>query len=230
MSAEAPTTLDGMAFMQTTEYQDTSYLGSGQSVPLHYDYEALLWMRQNISGSPVIAEAHAANPYRAIGSRVAMFTGLPSIIGWDWHQRQQRAVVPGTLVSARITDVNTLYSTTNTAEALAILNKYDVRYIYVGQLEWVYYNPQGLLKLPRCSTSIRNRTSIKSKRILNAFVRHLRRHPLVGCSIHFRPGCSAADHAFTASPARPGLCLQQNGWPAANQLPLLAVGQPGSIG
>jgi uncharacterized membrane protein len=75
-----------------------------------------------------------------------MFTGLPSVVGWDWHQRQQRAVVPGSLISSRIVDVNTLYSTTNTVEALTILDKYNVSYIYVGQLEWVYYNPQGLTK------------------------------------------------------------------------------------
>jgi uncharacterized membrane protein len=137
--------------MQTTEYQDTSYLGTSQTVPLHYDYEAILWMRQNIPGSPVIAEGYSHphsgfSTYRTITSRVAMYTGLPAIIGWDWHQRQQRTVVPGSLVSTRVNDVNTLYSITNTAEALTILDKYDVRYIYVGQLEWVYYNPQGLLK------------------------------------------------------------------------------------
>jgi uncharacterized membrane protein len=146
MSAEAPTTLDGMAFLGVTEYFDTDYQGQGQLVPLKFDYEALLWMRENISGSPVIAEAHAENPYRSIGNRVAMFTGLPAIIGWDWHQRQQMAVVPGSLISNRIIDVNTLYSTTNTAEALSIIDKYNVGYIYVGQLEWVYYIPQGLNK------------------------------------------------------------------------------------
>jgi uncharacterized membrane protein len=75
-----------------------------------------------------------------------MFTGLPSIIGWDWHQRQQRAVVPPSLISNRIADVGTLYNTTNTAEALSILEKYNVQYIYVGQLEWVYYVPDGLNK------------------------------------------------------------------------------------
>jgi YYY domain-containing protein len=141
MSREAPTTLDGMAFMQVTEYQD-----SGQTIPLHFDYDALQWMRRNIDGSPVIAEAHSTNPYRAIANRVAMFTGLPSIIGWDWHQRQQRAVVPPSLISNRIADVGTLYNTTNMAEALSILEKYNVQYIYVGQLEWVYYVPDGLNK------------------------------------------------------------------------------------
>ena len=61
-------------------------------------------MQRYIEGSPVIAEAHSGNPYRSIGNRVAMYTGLPAIVGWDWHQRQQRAVLPGDLVSSRIDD------------------------------------------------------------------------------------------------------------------------------
>jgi YYY domain-containing protein len=141
MSAEAPTTLDGMAFMQTTEYQD-----NGQTVPLHFDYDALQWMRRNIPGSPVVAEGQVDQPYRSLASRVAMFTGLPSILGWAFHQSQQREVVPDAVINNRVADVNALYSTTNTAEALSILEKYEVGYIYVGQLEWVYYTPDGLNK------------------------------------------------------------------------------------
>jgi uncharacterized membrane protein len=130
-----------MIFMQTTEYGDR-----GQTIQLSYDYEALQWMQRHIEGSPVIAEAHSDNPYRSIGNRVAMYTGLPAIIGWDWHQRQQRAVLPGNLVGERIADVNTLYSTTDVSQAMAIVDKYNVKYIYAGQLEWVYYDPQGLNK------------------------------------------------------------------------------------
>jgi YYY domain-containing protein len=141
MSAAAPTTLDGMVFMKTTEYGDR-----GTTIKLSYDYDALQWMQRNIEGSPVIAEAHSDNPYRSIGARVAMFTGLPAIIGWDFHQRQQRAVLPGTLVGERIADVTALYNTTDINEAMRIIAKYDVKYIYAGQLEWVYYNPQGLVK------------------------------------------------------------------------------------
>jgi uncharacterized membrane protein len=141
MSKDAPHTLNGMAFMPYVEYSD-----NGQTVPLNYDYEAIQWMYRNIEGSPVIAEAHSDNPYRSIGNRIAMYTGLPAIVGWDWHERQQRAVMPGTLVSSRINDINQLYNTININDALAILDKYNVGYIYVGQLEWVYYAPQGLLK------------------------------------------------------------------------------------
>ena len=75
-----------------------------------------------------------------------MYTGLPSIIGWDWHQRQQRAVLPGDLVSRRIQDVNTLYNTPDMLEAQSILDKYDVSYLYVGDLERAYYRPEGIAK------------------------------------------------------------------------------------
>ncbi|MCI0398359.1 MAG: DUF2298 domain-containing protein [Chloroflexi bacterium] len=144
MSPYAPMTLDGMAFMEVTTYNDR-----GQTVELDYDYDALQWIQRNIEGSPVIAEANDGTAYRSVGNRVAMYTGLPTIIGWDWHQRQQRAVVPGAMVPNRITDITNLYNTLDTAEALAIIEKYEVKYIYAGQLEWIYYNPEGLLKFDR---------------------------------------------------------------------------------
>lgn len=146
MSQDAPHTIDGMAFMQYTAYGDTAQDGSSKTVQLSYEYEALRWIQQNISGSPVIVEAHSGNPYRSIAARVAMYTGLPTIIGWDWHQRQQRAAVPDTLVWNRVNDVQTLFNTLDMAEAVSIINKYNISYIYAGQLEWIYYNPQGLLK------------------------------------------------------------------------------------
>ncbi|MCZ7673721.1 MAG: DUF2298 domain-containing protein [Chloroflexi bacterium] len=147
MSKEAPNSLDGMAFMEYVEYGDTN----ATMVPLKYDYEAIQWMQRNIDGSPVIAEGHSHNnggfsPYRSITNRVAMYTGLPSIVGWDWHQRQQRATLPGHFVSDRIQEVNRFYNTPDVYEAQALLNKYDVGYVYVGQLENTYYTTDGLAK------------------------------------------------------------------------------------
>ncbi|NHZ71655.1 MAG: hypothetical protein GWP17_01015, partial [Aquificales bacterium] len=150
MNKEAPNSLDGMAFMEYVSYGDTN----ASTVPLKYDYDAIQWMQRNIEGSPVIAEGHSHNnsgfsPYRSITNRVAMYTGLPSIVGWDWHQRQQRAVLPGHLVSDRIDDVNRLYNTPDIYEAQALLDLYDVGYVYVGQLEETYYHPDGLAKFAR---------------------------------------------------------------------------------
>lgn len=149
MSREAPITLDGTAFMEVTSYGDTAADGSPQNIPLAYEASAIEWMQRNIEGSPVIVEAHGGNPYRSIQARVAMYTGLPTIIGWDWHQRQQRASVPDSLVWSRVNDVTALFNTTDADEALRILDKYSVKYVYAGQLEWTYYSPQGMQKFDR---------------------------------------------------------------------------------
>jgi YYY domain-containing protein len=153
MSKDAPNTLDGMAFMPYVQYGDTDYEGKSVTISLADDYEALRWMQRNIEGSPVVAEAHSSNPYRSIANRVTMYTGLPAIVGWDWHQRQQRAVVPGSLITNRIQDISTLYNTPNIEQAQMILDKYDVSYIYVGALERNYYWPEGIDKFQQMAAS-----------------------------------------------------------------------------
>lgn len=153
MAKEAPNTLDGMAFMQFAQYGDTAFDGNGRTIQLSSDYDALQWMQRNIIGSPVVAEAHSSNPYRSVGNRVSMYTGNPAIVGWDWHTRQHKAVIPGHLISNRIQDVNTLYNTTNITEAQLLLAKYDVGYVYVGQLEQTYYQPEGIGKFSQMAAS-----------------------------------------------------------------------------
>ncbi|MBP8948434.1 MAG: hypothetical protein KBG73_06295 [Candidatus Promineofilum sp.] len=146
MNPDAPTTLDGAAFMPTVEYGDTDYAGQSRTVRLLEDMGAIEWLQRNVAGSPVVMEAFGGNPYRSIAARIAMYTGLPAVVGWDWHQRQQRAVAPDTLVTSRIADVNTFYNTLDAAEARNILARYGVEYIVVGSLENTYYAPAGQLK------------------------------------------------------------------------------------
>ena len=147
MNRDAPHTLDGAAFLDYVEYGDTDYAGNSITIRPGDDRAAIDWLQRNVSGTPVILEAFGDNPYRSTAARVAMYTGLPTVIGWDWHQRQQRAVTPGTMVGNRIDDVNNFYNTLDVAQARAILAKYDVEYIFVGTLENAYYWPEGLAKL-----------------------------------------------------------------------------------
>ena len=67
------------------------------------------------------------------------------MIGWEWHQRQQRGVVPGSMVSKRVEDIQKAYSTRDPREAQRILAKYGVDYVVVGQLERAYF-PAGIEK------------------------------------------------------------------------------------
>jgi YYY domain-containing protein len=134
-----PGGLDGMNYMTTAHYGDNN-----RDLTLEYDRQAINWMLDHIEGSPVIAEANTLL-YRW-GSRVSIYTGLPTIIGWDWHQKQQRAAVSGQVVDWRLEDLGRLYNTYDIGEAIRILERYQVGYVYVGELEQAYYDAEGLAK------------------------------------------------------------------------------------
>jgi uncharacterized membrane protein len=68
-------------------------------------------------------------------TRYTIYTGLPGVLGWNWHQRQQRALIPPTLITDRVTEIGLFYASPDVQSALAFLKKYGVKYIVVGQLE-----------------------------------------------------------------------------------------------
>jgi uncharacterized membrane protein len=135
-----------MAFMEHAVIHDGDPARGSQEIPLRGDYHAIRWMQENVEGSPVIMEGLGHREY-LWANRVSIYTGLPTVVGWSWHQRQQRAGLPGQMVAWRRADVNECYSTTDTARAQEILARYGVRYIYVGEYERAYYDPAGLAKL-----------------------------------------------------------------------------------
>ena len=131
-------TLDGMAYMETVTYVDDE-----GSLTLKHDFDAIEWMQENIEGSPVIVEG-LSDQYRW-GNRVSIYTGLPAVIGWDWHQRQQRVGYAYT-VSDRRREVDKFFHSTIPQPALTLLNKYDVKYVYIGEMERAKYPVAALAK------------------------------------------------------------------------------------
>jgi YYY domain-containing protein len=141
---DAPRTLDAMTFMNYAQYDDF-----GQRLDLSEDYRAIRWMQDHVQGSPVIVEGNCSE-YRWC-TRFTIYTGLPGVVGWNWHQRQQR-VLTSTWVESRVAEVGNFYTTTDISSARNFLARYDVKYIVVGQLERAQYNqpnlpmPDGLAK------------------------------------------------------------------------------------
>lgn len=140
MTAQAPHTLNGMEYMKYSTYTE-----EWGEMDLSQDYEAIRWMQENISGSPVIVEANLRDLYRW-GSRYTIYTGLPGVVGWEWHQQQQRAVIPGDWISRRIDEIADFYQTSDWEAARKFLEKYNVQYIVVGQQERGKYPGAGLDK------------------------------------------------------------------------------------
>ncbi|MGB7873439.1 MAG: DUF2298 domain-containing protein [Anaerolineales bacterium] len=138
INPEAPHSFDSMEFMAHAEYWDT------EPMDLSQDYRAIRWMQANVQGSPVIVETNCPE-YRWC-SRFTIYTGLPGVVGWNWHQRQQRALGPPLAVQDRVDAVGQFYNTTVLSYVREFIDKYDVHYIVVGQLEHIYYEDDGLAK------------------------------------------------------------------------------------
>jgi len=133
--------LDGWAYMSTARYHDWA----GPEYDLAWDLQAIYWLLDNVQGSPTIVEGHV--PEYRWGARYSINTGLPTILGWNWHQRQQRASAGDQQVWDRVEDVTAIYSATHSIPAVMdLLHDYQVRYIIVGPLERVYYPEAGLDK------------------------------------------------------------------------------------
>ncbi|MSQ31739.1 MAG: phospholipid carrier-dependent glycosyltransferase [Dehalococcoidia bacterium] len=153
---------DGMAYMDTATYDD----GQSGRMTLISDKLGIIWLQDNVKGSPVVLEAvpQERSEYKWY-SRVSIYTGLPGLIGWNWHQTQQRAAsgdVSGRPEIARTVDeMRTrqregaqIYQTDDKQLSMRLIQKYRIKYVYIGQLEISQYSNGGLAKFDEM-TSLR---------------------------------------------------------------------------
>jgi YYY domain-containing protein len=122
-----PATLDGAEYLAGTRAAD---------------YAAIEWLNQNVQGSPVILEVPGKS-YDYEG-RVSAHTGLPAVLGWSLHEAQWRGNYDEQ--SRREPDIERIYSTMNVDEALALLEEYQVCFVYVGPVERARYPAPALAK------------------------------------------------------------------------------------
>ena len=134
---ETPLTLNGVAWMPAAVHWERE-----TPIELRWDAEAIRWLQDNARGTPVVLEAHG-DQYRWNG-RISVYTGLPTVLGWPWHQIQQRN--DRDAVTRRAADIARIYDTPDNARAWHLLAKYEVTYIVIGDLERIYYRPEGIAK------------------------------------------------------------------------------------
>ncbi|MGD0707221.1 MAG: DUF2298 domain-containing protein [Anaerolineaceae bacterium] len=108
--------LDGTAFYSSDELAGVNWLDSAP-----YGVVA-----ESVGGS-----------YSAY-ARVSELSGLPTVLGWTGHESQWRGGEKEK--GNREADIELLYRTNDWPTALAILQKYDIRYVYVGDLEHSTYH------------------------------------------------------------------------------------------
>jgi len=120
----------GMTTLWTLDYSDI--------FALYYPDEiaGINWLKNAPYG--VVAEA-VGGGYSEF-SRVSMYSGLPTVLGWPGHEGQWRGGY--TEVGSREDEIRRLYSTNLWGEAEETLLRYNIRYVYVGRLEQSAYTVQ----------------------------------------------------------------------------------------
>lgn len=109
-------TLDGTAYLETRDPQELA---------------AFEWINRNVRGLPVLAEAYG--PSYGEYARVSMNTGLPIVLGWDYHvfQRGHRWAE----INRRKSDLETIFTSADEPRVAAVLRHDHIALVYVGALE-----------------------------------------------------------------------------------------------
>jgi len=151
MAPDIPLTLNGMDYMTaSTHYETVQLENRGEVIDLSVDHELIRWMQENVEGSPVIIEGRSFPSEYHWNGRFAIYTGLPSVLGWNFHQKQQRTFDPlPRWVDQRDLNIRMFYDTDSIDQAVDVLHHYDVKYIISSGLERVQTTPEGLEKFDR---------------------------------------------------------------------------------
>ena len=127
-------TLDGIAWLRRSASDDVA---------------AIEWLRKNAPDESVVLET-VGNDFDAEGrARVSTFTGLATVMGWSGHEVQW-----GHDPGSRAGDVQTIYRTVDANEARSLLERYGVRYVFVGSLERKDHPGEGLAKFDELGTEV----------------------------------------------------------------------------
>ena len=151
MAPDLPLTLDGSAYMTRAQhYESAPDTGRSARIDLAVDYKLIRWLQENVRGSPVIIEGRRRPSEYQWNGRISINTGLPSVLGWNFHQRQQRTFHPmPRWVDQREKNIQQFYNTADIDIAVDIIHHFDIKYIIRSGLEEVHTSAEGLAKFDR---------------------------------------------------------------------------------
>ncbi len=122
-SGDPRPTLDGLAYLRRDDPAQMAAIG---------------WLRANVLPDAVVVEASGGSYSSA--ARVSMATGNPTLLGWDFHERQWRGNAGyDKLAAGRPEALDLIYRSARPDELLALLDKWGIDYVFVGTAERARY-------------------------------------------------------------------------------------------
>ena len=120
-SGDPRPTLDGLAYLR-------------RSAPA--DVAAIEWIRANVAPDAVVLEATGGSYSPEGAGRISMSTGNPTLLGWDFHERQWRGSESyDRLAAGRPDAINQIYRTARPEELPGLLERWGIDYVLIGGLE-----------------------------------------------------------------------------------------------
>jgi uncharacterized membrane protein len=114
-------TLDGLAYLRRNSPGDMA---------------AIAWIRSNVAPDAVVLEATGGSYSPEGAGRISMSTGNPTLLGWDFHERQWRGNEGyDKFVAGRPEVIEQIYRTARTEDLPRLLEQWGVDYVLVGGLE-----------------------------------------------------------------------------------------------
>ena len=143
--------LDGTAYLEyyTSPIVSENYPGNLTSYQV-----CINWFNSNVKGDPVICEAYGDS--YTDSCIVSAYTGLPTVFGWQTHEwlwrfhgiidKDQDLLVSDPdrdvwelYITPRHNDVDTIYLSESPEEIQSLINKYNIQYIIIGDMERFKY-------------------------------------------------------------------------------------------
>ena len=103
------------------------------------EYAAIQWLRDRAPKGRIVEAV--GDDYSEYG-RISSSTGLPTVLGWRGHELQWRG--GSKLLDGRAEDVAAIYQSNDGDEVRRLLEKYQVRYVYLGHRERSSYGARYL--------------------------------------------------------------------------------------
>ncbi len=122
------------------------------------DMAAAAWLRENVPGVATVLEAHGGS-YTYAG-RISAQTGLPTLLGWEGHELQWRGNT--TVQEQRKPVIERIYGSATGAELQGLLNRWQIDYVLVGELERQTYGitPQSEARLAQIMELVYDRDGV----------------------------------------------------------------------
>ncbi|RJP47471.1 MAG: hypothetical protein C4583_16615 [Anaerolineaceae bacterium] len=93
---------------------------------------------QYLQSAPLGVVAEAIGGSYSNYARISTYSGQPAVLGWPWHEYQWRG--NWSAHGTREADIKTLYEVVNWDVTKSIIDRYQIRYIVVGNLERATYD------------------------------------------------------------------------------------------